>query len=504
MFDLRTEPWLPVLDRTGSSRLIGLNEALRDAHELRGLATSTPLERVAITRMLVAIAHRALNGPRTLEEARDHYRVGRVPREVIGYVERTDGVWDLFDPARPWLQTPSAAIDAVGESPLSRLFPWQPTGNNPTLWEHTYDDAPEGHDPGHAARGLLVAHTFALGGGVSKPFNFRDGMIAGKLVCLIEGNTLAETIMLNAVGYADDEPIPKSSQDMPAWEREERPPKRDGTIVDGYVDFLTLCTRRVLLQADDDGLVRHCQYVQGLSPIDVGARDPFVPYKRGKDGFVPVRPNPRRALWRDLPAITAGLADPELRASTGVLRWATQLTEGLPSRLRVVGIIRNQAKVEDVIDGELRIPTAIVDSPDHRHELQTTLELADDAEKALFEAVRAAAKNLIADNEAAALARRLLGATSFWASLEQPFSALVSDLSPLSVDEISDTDASSTPLRAWEDSIVSEARATYEQAVGTLGDAGRNLAAAARGRDRLEGWLWKNILSHRMTDRKAA
>jgi CRISPR system Cascade subunit CasA len=493
VFDVRSEPWLPVLDGDGRVREVGIIEGLAHAHELRGLAASTPLEHVALLRLLVAITHRALDGPRTLAEGQALHDAGRIPTGVIEYVESDAGVWDLFDPARPWLQAPSAATDAAGASPLARLFPWQPAGNNPAFWEHTRDDEPVGRSPGEAARGLLITQVFALGGGVSKPFNLTDGTIAGTLVCLAEGDTLAETILLNTVRYTADEPLPRTGGDVPAWERAERSPEKGGTLLDGYVDLLTLSTRRVLLdEPDADGLISRCRYVQGLTPREIGARDPFVPYRRTEKGLVPLRPNRGRSLWRDLSAIAAGLADPELRASTGVLLWAGQLKRGAPVRLRVVGVVRNQAIVATVVDGTLRIPQAIADSVDHRHAVEEALVRAERAEKSLRYALRVVAEQLGTASDADVIARRLLRAASFWVALEAPFGTLIDELATLDAEALAETDVE--PLRIWAKTLVREARRAYEDATDMLGDAARPLVAAARGRDRLQASLYKHVL----------
>lgn len=486
-FDLRTQPWLPVLEPNGSVRALGLLDTFGRAHEWRDLATATPLEYVATVRLLVAIVHRALDGPRTIDDGRSLHRSGRIPAEVLRYLESDAGVWDLFDHDQPWLQALSAAADAPRDSPLSRLLPWQPSGNNPVLWEHTYDAAFRAFTPAQAARALLVTHPYALGGGVAKPFNFTDGTVAGSLVCVAIGESLADTIALNTVRYSDEDPMPRSADDAPAWERAERTPAKEKTLVSGYLDFLTLTTRRVLLKRDPDGGVRHCRYAQGLAPHDIGARDPFVPYRETKTGLAPMRPSPGRALWRDLPAIAAGLADQ--RESTGVLRWAAQLAGGAV-HLRAVGIVRSKAKIDTVVDGELRIPPAIALSVEHRGALQDAVKLAEDSEKALSRALRTAAEHAGAGAEARQVAGRLLAVTPYWARLERPYAALIDALSTLDADAL---EAQSEPEREWRGQLRRESRRSYEEAVRQLGSSPRELIAGARGRNHLEGWIHRHL-----------
>jgi CRISPR type I-E-associated protein CasB/Cse2 len=294
------------------------------------------------------------------------------------------------------------------------------------------------------------------------------------------GGSLAETIALNSVRYVDDDPTPRTADDAPAWEREERIPAKEKTLVSGYVDFLTLTTRRVLLKRDPDGLVRRCRYAQGLAPREIGARDPFVPYRETKTGLAPMRPSPGRELWRDLPAIAAGLAD--RRQSTGVLRWAAQLTDGAAVRLRTVGIVRSQAKIDTVVDGELRIPPVIALSLEHRGALQDAVKLADDSEKALSRALRTAAEHAGAGAEARQVARRLLAATPYWARLERPYDTLIDALSTVEADALEEQ---SEPERQWRGQLRRESRRSYEEAVRLLGSSPRELIAGARGRNQL-------------------
>lgn len=490
MFDVRSEPWLPVLDRDGSVREVGLRDAFDRAHELRDLATQTSLEYVAFLRLLVAIVHRALDGPRTLEDGRSLYKTGRIPEEVLRYLQDSRGVWDLFDQDRPWLQAPSAASDAEKDSPLSRLLPWQPSGNNPVFWEHVHDNSSQAFTPAQAARALVLVHPYALGGGVARPFNFTDGTISGSLVCVALGSSLAQTVLLNTVRYAGDEPIPRVGDDAPAWERVERIPVKEKTPVSGYVDFLTLTTRRVLLTRDPDGLIRRCRYAQGLAPRDIGARDPFVPYRETKHGLVAMRLTADRALWRDLPAIAVGLSDQKTRESTGVLRWAAHLTDGAPLRMRAVGMVRSQAKIDTVVAGELRIPPVIALSVDHRTALQGAVTRAEGAVKALERALLTAAEHAGAGPEATRVSHRLFATTSFWGQLERPYHDLVEALADLSADEL---EAQTEPERDWSALVLSETRRSYEEAVRSLGSGPRELIGAARGLDRLERWINKSL-----------
>ncbi len=55
MFDLTTEPWLPVVG-SHATRLVSLREALIGAHEITALDHANPLVAAALYRMLTAMA----------------------------------------------------------------------------------------------------------------------------------------------------------------------------------------------------------------------------------------------------------------------------------------------------------------------------------------------------------------------------------------------------------------------------------------------------------------
>jgi CRISPR system Cascade subunit CasA len=78
-FSLLEEPWIPVL-REGRVEEVGLREALLQAHNITRIETPSPLEEAALHRLLLAVLHRALMGPRRLEDVLDWWRAGRFPR----------------------------------------------------------------------------------------------------------------------------------------------------------------------------------------------------------------------------------------------------------------------------------------------------------------------------------------------------------------------------------------------------------------------------------------
>ncbi len=56
-YNLIEEKWIPVLWRDGSTGRVGIREALAQAHHIRQIAASNPMDRLAILRFLLALLY---------------------------------------------------------------------------------------------------------------------------------------------------------------------------------------------------------------------------------------------------------------------------------------------------------------------------------------------------------------------------------------------------------------------------------------------------------------
>lgn len=161
-FNLIDEPWIPVL-KGGRVVEVGIGEALLRAHEFARIETPSPLEEAVLHRLLLAVLHRALSGPRCPEDVLDWWRKGGFPQDPIrDYLNRFRDRFFLFHPEAPFLQV----ADLPEENPLpwSKLLPELASGNNPTLFDHTTEENLPKATYAQAARALLVHQAFAPGG----------------------------------------------------------------------------------------------------------------------------------------------------------------------------------------------------------------------------------------------------------------------------------------------------------------------------------------------------
>ena len=104
-FDLLTERWIPCLNDMGDVEEVGVLDAFRRAHELRGIADASPLVTCSLYRFLEAVLNQSLDLPD--EDAwAEHWEEKFVAAELIARIEEAcTGRFDLFDESHPFYQS---------------------------------------------------------------------------------------------------------------------------------------------------------------------------------------------------------------------------------------------------------------------------------------------------------------------------------------------------------------------------------------------------------------
>lgn len=210
LFNLMDEPWLPCLAPDGRRCELGIRDALAQAHELACLRDGSPLVTAALHRLLLAILHRAVEGPKDEKDWARLWRRGQFDAPEIGrYLDAWRQRFDLFDAAHPFCQVARFEVGAC--SPAAQLAQELSRGNNPVLFDHTVEDDAPPVSPPEAARRLVGNQVFALGGGVGatsnlfgKHPNLTHAPLAGGVTALLAGDTLFETLMLNLLVYSPE------------------------------------------------------------------------------------------------------------------------------------------------------------------------------------------------------------------------------------------------------------------------------------------------------------
>ena len=505
-FNLVDRPWIPCRMASGDRKeVLSLAEALARAREVRELSHPSPLVLASLHRLLLAVLHRALDGPSSLEAWTSLWREGTWARpEVSGYLEKWRHRFDLFDPQRPFYQVP--LLKDAQLHPIALLAMESASGNNATLFDHNYDALPQAMAAGEAALYLLSRQAYAIGFGKSQPFYFTDATLTRGLTVLVMGDSLFETLALNLLVYDRLRPLPRQGDDLPAWEQEPpAEPNQSGTQLRGYVDYLTWLSRRVHLVPKDDETVEQCQVMQNLK-LAGEVLDPFKCYvKSSQAGFRPLSIDPDKALWRQSATLfhpaSEDVKRPEAFDWLDRLATSSQANDlGLRATYRfdVFGFATDPRKAASVTfwrHERLPLPVAYLGNAELWGTLSQALAIAEDAARKLYGAVRVAAYWLLfpegdpgkASPKDWEKVKPLLDHAAaehfYWPSLEAPFHRLLANLPADATDDgAGGTYYGQRELPAWNSTLRRQARRAFDRALASLDGSPRALKAAAKGR----------------------
>lgn len=389
-FCLWSEPWIPVETCDGAAVKVSLSQALSDAHSLRGILDPSPLITVALHRLLLALLYRT----HPLDNFGDWQRLWREgsfdATPIAAYGKRMAERFDLLHRTRPFYQVPALPEEKV--HPVAALLLEASSGHNPALFDHGLVEGSQELPLDRAACYLLAHQLFAIGGGVSKPFNRMDAPLTKGIVVEVMGRTLFETLMFNAIPFQQWEQLaPPTSDDAPFWEEDSPPePVKEGTSVRGPLHYLTWQSRRVHLVVDRERqMVTGCQIAQRYClPKDGSQVDPGKAYLRDKEkGWRPRKLQKDRAAWR----LTHVLLQPteEDHAQPAVVSWLSALRQRqrmgqveLPATvsLAVSGLTTDPSGKAAKIDlwrrEEIGLPLAILEEPSLVREINRMMTMA--------------------------------------------------------------------------------------------------------------------------------
>ncbi len=279
-YDLLHEQWIPCERPDGSRAVVGIEEALVEAHTFAALSDESPLVTATLHRLLLAILQRVFL-PRTME---DWIALWKAPAfdagKLRGYLRTWKDRFDLFHPDRPFLQVPNlreVLLAERGKAPESteawRMAMESSAHSNATQLFEPLPPEPD-LSAARAALALLGFLAFTPGGRIQNETDSWDAAnVRGGAVVLIRGATLHP--------HPDDQSslATRSGRPptLPPWEhgesarRETRPPF-------GFIDQLVWQSRRVQLlpRRDGDGrvLIRDVLTAAGAQ-FDVEHPDPM-------------------------------------------------------------------------------------------------------------------------------------------------------------------------------------------------------------------------------------
>lgn len=299
-FNLITEDWIPCVTHAGEYQELSLAGLFENAHELRGIEDQNPLVVAAIYRLLLAIVHRAIDGPKGRKEWRTLWRAGKFDQRFPAYLEEWEVRFDLFSEKHPFYQTAGLRTDNL--TPITKLFHEKASKHNKTLFDHRFDDDVLPISPSDATRAVLVMQQSALYGGISSKSNlgshrnFASAPLTGKVSVFLQGKSLFQSLTMNLLIFSGDVPMPRTKNDLPIWENKNLSQTTSAIrSPEGYFDYLTWQPRHIRLIPDERGYVTNVYFTQ-KDILKSDTLDPLAWYKPNKK---PYAFNPDRVFWRD-------------------------------------------------------------------------------------------------------------------------------------------------------------------------------------------------------------
>jgi len=525
-FNLVDEKWIPCIMPDGKTEAFGLQEVLVRAHEIKELLDPSPLVTVSLHRLLLAILHRKF-GPSSLPKWQELWNKGKWDKNVLeAYFSTWRHRFNLFDDERPFYQC--KVIDGIERHPVVHLALEFASGNNATLFDHNVNDNYIPIQPAIAARYIVTTQAFAIGGGKNIPFNLSDSPLTRGFTTMVLGNLLFETLALNLITYNTEHPFPSSGDDLPVWEQKDLTvPNKEGSPINGYVDYLTWQSRRIHLFPEDEMNVRSCQIQQNLKLPKQMYSDPFKSFRKDKEkGLLPRNINPEKAVWRDS-HILLQMSDTEYKRPE-VFNWLSRIDEARrfgaiqaePAyKMMITGLATDTGKAASVLlwrHERLPLPLQYLHDEKLISNLKEALELAEETGRLLgsgfFKAeitdkkgkqktirvpspLRKLASELLpkdqngrtSPDETKKLAESLSPARPYWAALGIAFSRFMVELAEDKSEERLDS------LRGWAREIRRAAQDAFEETTRSLDRTGRMLKAASKAENEFNIWLYKYL-----------
>jgi len=516
-FDLVQQPWIPCRFLKGETREVGLKELFLKATNIAEISGDTPLEEASLYRFLLALTHRIVQGPSSGEEWETLWLQGQFKGEQVeSYFEKWKNRFDLFHPKFPFFQHPGCAV--LEEVPASVTVHSMASGNNPVLFDHHSDDMDSPWPPAIAARRLLAAQNYSLGGlGPSyqgKRVSFFQASLVKGALAIVQGKNVFETLALNLVVVDDSGPIRGTGQslDLPVWEAQpgdfEPAAKK---IPKGYLDYLTWQSRLMLFSQDAEGQVKTVRWIQGNQIPDVGMGEPMMAFRLNKPkvgkkspiptGWMPLRFNENRSFWRDSSALVANLETSDgkgFRPPETVRALAIrEEVDGVPTvaKIHLYGLLADKAKPLLYRKESLPLPLAYLRDRNCFALLSKALELSEKvATEALAYGIKICGQELgsplpketrMRAKEAFLSRAKSFVITMYWASIEIPFMETFLREAPGPDPE--------KHMGEWKTLLSKAARSSFAMIAELLGGKADGLRAWTLGKQAFEDGLFNAL-----------
>ena len=309
-YNLLNEPWIPTRDVSDETICRGIEDSLKNAHQIKDIIDPAPTIQYSLYRFLIAFimdVYGFKNPDNDLTDLEKLIQSGKFDSDLIDtYIGKWSDRFDLFNEKYPFMQVPSPI--GKKEKSISDLMVHIPTGNNVIHFHHLYANE-NAYSPAVCARSLITISNFAVSGtaGPGVP-NFMSG-INGRppVYALIRGKNLFETLVYNICRFSD---FLLTGSEPPAWSSKKIPNPEEINVY-SLLEGLTWRARAITLIPEEKNSI--CTYSGEHSRILVSKMimtpgfnaigdwfDPYVPYAYSKKGPDPIRFSGNKDIWREI------------------------------------------------------------------------------------------------------------------------------------------------------------------------------------------------------------
>ncbi len=431
-FNLIDEPWIPVRWLDGRQSELGIRDALLQADQIAEIEDASPLVVAALHRFLLAVLHRALEGPTDGQQAKQWFKQGWPDGKIEAYLEKwRDRFW-LFDQHYPFGQIPTFE-PRIWRS-WTVLAAEHNADNAKVLFDHIDVNRAGAITPAQATRWLLATQTFSVSCGKSELAHTGTAPSATAVMALPLGRNLFDTLSYSLV------PQNRSVQagDLPLWEREPESLEalRSGCerAVSGVADRYTWRIRSIRLKAETGSTVCRLAFASGVGPQAEQQSDPMLSYRVDeKKGRLPVVFR-QRGFWRDFDSLLPDASGCAPQVIEHAINLGRSMSERFPSAVQVVGQSNDKAKIEYWRLERFNLPPALAGNRMVRAEIRTMLVDAETAQTALWLGSKSFARNLLsrgerepAGKDVSNFLKQMPVTDSYWASLEARFHQILAE-----------------------------------------------------------------------------
>jgi len=438
--NLVSDDWIPVVDANGSAKRVSLRGVFQQGDGLADLNVRAD-ERVALMRLLIAVAQAALNGPadwKDWNQCKD-----RLADAVVRYLENWQAAFELLGQGQRFLQLQGLVVaggaeEEGGGTLVSKLDFALSTGNNDTLFDNAGGELRTMTEAELALR-LLAFQCFSPGGrigvvnwnGEASPGNGSSShapCLAGSMVhAYIRGGNLLETIHRNLLYKELVERIyGRGRWGQPIWERMPKSFSDEEAIrnaTETYLGRLVPLSRAIWIESDR----LHMVLGNGLDYPGFGekggpreaAATVIVVTDKGKREHRVLGLSLDRAMWRELHSVAVKRHSDEGAGGPLALE---NLDDNAAVDLWTGGLAADRAKPLDVVESVFHLPAGMLcetSTKVYEEGVRRAERVAQALEAAIGEYAGQAGNESGQSPRAAPVSVRTAALSRFWAAAEQ-------------------------------------------------------------------------------------